>query len=167
MKFKEHRQTSADFKVMIAILFYFLFSFYNIGIATITLWKSDAFDDELDKYFACEALGEGICTKAGFDEFRNDALVYSIYYLWLAIYPSTFFLYIISFKKCKELCKKLMHLHLSRSRFLTTCTSARSLNHVCRSSNLKSSISLANIARPSSRPLVSLARSRSADNIAQ
>ena len=165
-KYKKRRQTTTNVKVIITILYYFFFSCYNIAIAATTLVKSEAFADELKKYFACVALGEGVCTKVGFNKFRDDALLYTIFNLWLAFYPSVFFIYLISFKKCKELWKKSTHSHPSRISALTTSTSIHSLNHVTNTCALKSSTSLANIARPSSRPLVNLARSRSFDTIA-
>ena len=156
---------TADFKVMVTILYYFFFSFYNISIATIVSWKSEAFEDELDRFFACEALGQRDCSKVEFDNYNNDAFLYTILYIWLAIYPSIFFVFLISFKRCKDFCKKPLHWHTSRSSAYTTPTPVRSLTHTTRSCALKSSTSLVNIARPSSKAGLHLARSRSADNI--
>ena len=141
---------------MIVILYYFFFTFYNIAIATSVLMKSNSFQNEVKLIFECEALGHGeeYCSTDGLDKFDSNALSFISLYVWLALYPSIFFVYLI---KCKS-CRKPVH------NFSSILSVSPSLNHTTNFSTLKSSASLQNLNRKSATP-VSMSRSKSADQL--
>ena len=86
------------------------------------------------------------------DQFYDNAINFVVFYIWLTLYPSIFFVYLINFGYVKSLllCKKPNHqVHL---------------NGTTRSSAPRLSMSLQNINRISSKP-ASMTRSISVDQL--
>lgn len=133
------------------IVYYFLFTVHNIAVATNALRNSDPFQKEIKLIFQCEAV-RGDCSMDSLDQFHDNAINFVIFYIWLTIYPSIFFVYLIDFGYIKNLllriCKKPNHqVHL---------------NSTTRSSAPRLSMSLQNINRISLKS-ASMTRCKSVD----
>jgi len=84
---------------MIIITYYFLCALYGVTTSVISIWRSEAFVNEVTEHFACEAPGNNVvgnCSKENFNKF--DAITYTTNYVWFGVYPLIFFIYIF---KCK------------------------------------------------------------------
>ena len=89
---------------MIVIVYFIIMSVYNVTVATIALWRADAFENEVAEHFVCEALGNTgqQCSKDNFNQF--DGVTNTILYVWfLSVYPLIFFVFIINWtcKPCR------------------------------------------------------------------
>ena len=146
------RRKLADLKVTIVILYYFFFTFFSVATATNVLKNTSFFQDEVKSIYECEALGHGEenCSTEGLDQFNANAHSYIALYVWLTLYPSIFFVYLI---KCKS-CRKPLHNN--------SLSVSHSLSHMTNHSTLRSFASLQNLNRISRTP-VSMIRSKSVD----
>lgn len=138
---------TADIKLIIVIVYYILFTLHNIAVATVTLWNSDPFQKEVKLIFECEAI-RGDCSMESLDKFNSNAISYIVFYIWLTLYPSIFFVYLINFGYVKSLilCKKPNH----------------QIQHNYTTRALRLSVSLQNMTRISPKP-ASMTRSKSVD----
>ena len=92
---------------MILLVYFLLHSLFTITVATIVLWRAKAFENEVVKHFACEALGSSstdICTKDGFEQFKFDAFANPINYVLFFTVPGIFLVYFVDFRKIRNIC---------------------------------------------------------------
>ena len=92
----KRKLTTPEIKLMIITIYYFVGALFNITTSTITLWRYEAFKNDVTEHFACEAPGAGNCSKENFNKF--DAITNTIHYVWFSALPLIFFIYIF---KCK------------------------------------------------------------------
>ena len=147
----ENRLLTADFKLTIVIVYYFLFIVYNIAVVATVLRDSDLFQREVKLIFECEAV-RGDCFMDSLDQFHDNAIYFVVSNIWLSLYPSIFFVYLINFGYVKSLLLRKKPNHQVH------------LNGTTRSSAPRLSMSLQNINRILSKP-ASMTRSKSVDQL--
>lgn len=100
----KRKLTTPEIKLMIIFLYYFFGALLNITITAISLWRFEAFKNEVTQHFACEAPGNNVvrsCSKENFNE--SDDIMITISTVWFSVLPLIFFVYIV---KCKIPCSK-------------------------------------------------------------
>ena len=93
---KQISMKTAEIKILISICYYFVLTVYNLTGASVALWRSKLFENEVIEHFACEALGNDAaktCSKEGFDDFTYDAINNTFYYVVFSFYPSVYFIF--------------------------------------------------------------------------
>ena len=50
---KQIRMNTAEIKILISICYYFVLAVYNLTSATVALWRSKLFENEVIEHFAC------------------------------------------------------------------------------------------------------------------
>ena len=106
--YKRRQVNTAEIKVMTFLVYFLLLALFNITAATIVLWRTKAFENEVIKYFACEALGSSstdICTKDGFDQFKFDSVANPINYALFFSVPAIYIVYFVNFRKIRNICR--------------------------------------------------------------
>ena len=97
---------------MIMLFYYFFLALYNITVATIAVWRAEAFENVVTEHFACEALGSlstEVCTKDGFDQFAFDSFANPFNYVFFCSIPAVFFVYLVDLRKMRKLCRTSTH----------------------------------------------------------
>ena len=94
---------------MLIILFYYFFlALSNISVATIAVWRAEAFENVVTEHFVCEALGSlstEVCTKDGFNQFVFDSFANPIHYVFFCSIPAVFFVYLVDLRRIRKLCR--------------------------------------------------------------
>ena len=102
---------------MIILFYYFFLALYNIAVATIAVWRAEAFENVVTEHFTCEALGSlstEVCTKDGFHQFAFDSFSSPIHYVFFcSIYTRSFLCVSCKLTKDQE---AVLYLHSQKER---------------------------------------------------
>ena len=97
-------------KIFIALSYYAVFGIFSVAYASLTTSNRDAYFQEVQKYFVCEAKGSGsACDRSQFEQYQYVWLR-GLTFTLLGLLPLVNLIFVISWKDSKrffgEKCRK-------------------------------------------------------------
>ena len=105
---RDAKLKSAEVKIVILIITYMCVALHSNLSANITLGHVGSHAQSLQNYFICESFGDPgmTCSRDGFGAIERDSYAQTSIYLAFALYPSIFFIFLLSPSMCGKLCRK-------------------------------------------------------------